>query len=163
MAERNRPGDAGDPADDEVFADAVDDDKEPVDDDAEPVGRGGTALAERSPKAKKEVRRTGLFGRIGGFFREVVSELRKVIWPTRKELLTYTTISVPSSVSGTGTGLLNRTPNSMTASGAPAQTATARPTRAIVNMPCAMTPGRPTLVAVRSFQWIGLKSPEAPA
>jgi preprotein translocase subunit SecE len=94
MAERNRPGDAGDPADDEVFADAVDDDKEPVDDDAEPVGRGGTALAERSPKAKSEVRRTGVFGRIGGFFREVVSELRKVIWPTRKELLTYTAIVI---------------------------------------------------------------------
>ena len=45
-------------------------------------------------KAKKEVRRTGLFGRIGGFFREVVSELRKVIWPTRKELITYTTIVI---------------------------------------------------------------------
>lgn len=95
MAERNRPGDAGDPADDEVFADAVDDDKEPVeDDDAEPVGRGGTALAERSPKAKNDVRRSGVFGRIGGFVREVVSELRKVIWPTRKELLTYTTIVI---------------------------------------------------------------------
>ena len=30
-------------------------------------------------------------------------------------------------------------------------------------MPCAMTPGSPTDVATRSFQWIGLKSPEAPA
>ena len=95
MAERNRPGDAGDPADDEVFNDAVEDDKDvPGDDDAEPVGRGGTALAERTPKSKKEARRTGFFGRIGGFFREVVSELRKVIWPTRKELLTYTTIVI---------------------------------------------------------------------
>jgi len=46
-----------------------------------------------SPKAKK-VRRIGLFGRIGGFVREVVSELRKVIWPTRKELLTYTGIVI---------------------------------------------------------------------
>ncbi|MEU8815262.1 preprotein translocase subunit SecE [Actinoplanes sp. NPDC048796] len=94
MAERNRPGDAGDPADDEVFADAVDDDKDVADDDAEPVGRGGTAVAERTPKSKKEASRTGFFGRIGGFFREVVSELRKVIWPTRKELLTYTTIVI---------------------------------------------------------------------
>ena len=95
MAERNRPGDAGDPADDEVFGDdAVDNDKDVADDDAEPVGRGGTAVAERSARPKKEVRRTGLFGRIGGFFREVVSELRKVIWPTRKELLTYTTIVI---------------------------------------------------------------------
>ncbi|WP_433300598.1 preprotein translocase subunit SecE [Actinoplanes sp. CA-030573] len=99
MAERNRPGDAGDPADDEVFDDAVADDAESDDDlEAEPVSRGGTAVAERTkgdaPKAKKETRRTGFFGRIGGFFREVVSELRKVIWPTRKELLTYTTIVI---------------------------------------------------------------------
>jgi len=47
-----------------------------------------------NPKAKKEVRRTGLFGRIGGFFREIISELRKVIWPTRKELLTYTAVVI---------------------------------------------------------------------
>ena len=94
MAERNRPGDAGDPADDEVFSDdVVDDDKDAADDD-EPVGRGGTAVAERSAKPKKEVRRTGFFGRIGGFFREVVSELRKVIWPTRKELITYTAVVI---------------------------------------------------------------------
>jgi len=32
-----------------------------------------------------------------------------------------------------------------------------------VNMPWAMTSGRPTDVAKRSFQWMGLKSPEAPA
>jgi preprotein translocase subunit SecE len=109
MAERNRPGDAGDAADDEVYADAVADDEVPedgeelgdeeLDDEQEPVSRGGTAVKERTkgsgqPKAKKEVRRTGLFGRIGGFFREVVSELRKVIWPTRKELITYTTIVI---------------------------------------------------------------------
>ncbi len=104
MAERNRPGDAGDPAEDEVYPDAVADDEVPEDDEEledeqEPVSRGGTAVKERTkgsgqPKAKKEVRRTGLFGRIGGFFREVVSELRKVIWPTRKELITYTTIVI---------------------------------------------------------------------
>jgi preprotein translocase subunit SecE len=100
MAERNRPGDAGDPADDEVFAaDSIADDEVSEDADDELVSRGGTAVRERtkgadSPKAKKEVRRTGVFGRIGGFFREVVSELRKVIWPTRQELLTYTTIVV---------------------------------------------------------------------
>jgi preprotein translocase subunit SecE len=101
MAERNRPGDAGDPVDDEAY-DAVADDEvtdDELEDDDEPVSRGGTAVKERtrgsgSPKAKKEVRRTGLFGRIGGFFREVVSELRKVIWPTRKELITYTTIVI---------------------------------------------------------------------
>jgi preprotein translocase subunit SecE len=28
------------------------------------------------------------------FYRQVVSELRKVIWPTRSELVTYTTVSL---------------------------------------------------------------------
>src|SRR3954451_15016543 len=98
MAERNRPGDAGDPADDEVYADAVADGEGPDEED-EPVGRGGTAVRERTkgsggPKAKKEVRRTGIFGRIGGFFREVIAALRKVIWPPRQELLTYTTVVI---------------------------------------------------------------------
>lgn len=34
----------------------------------------------------------GLFGRIGLFYRQVVSELRKVIWPTREQLSTYTAV-----------------------------------------------------------------------
>ncbi|WP_018347747.1 preprotein translocase subunit SecE [Longispora albida] len=34
------------------------------------------------------------FSRLGRFIREVVAELRKVIWPTRKELLTYTSVVV---------------------------------------------------------------------
>jgi preprotein translocase subunit SecE len=28
------------------------------------------------------------------FYRQVVAELRKVIWPTRKELITYTTVVI---------------------------------------------------------------------
>ena len=28
------------------------------------------------------------------FLRQVIAELRKVIWPTRKELITYTTVAV---------------------------------------------------------------------
>ena len=34
----------------------------------------------------------GIFARLALFFRQVVAELRKVIWPTRKELVTYTWI-----------------------------------------------------------------------
>ena len=34
----------------------------------------------------------GLFGRIFRFLREVVAELRKVIWPTRKQMITYTLV-----------------------------------------------------------------------
>ena len=105
MAERNRPGDAGDPADDEVFtdADAIADDDAVADDGDDDVegealtAGGGTAVKERTGSAAKREttrRRRGPIARIGGFFREVVSELRKVIWPTRRELLTYTTIVI---------------------------------------------------------------------
>ena len=36
--------------------------------------------------------RPGLFARIFRFLREVVAELRKVIWPTRKQMITYTAV-----------------------------------------------------------------------
>ncbi len=104
MAELDRPGDAGDPADDDLIAEGVADDEvtdadadDLEDDDAEAVGGGGTAVREKSKKKAKDEKKpgkVGFFGRIGRFFREVVSELRKVIWPTRKELLTYTTIVI---------------------------------------------------------------------
>ena len=34
----------------------------------------------------------GLFGRISLFYRQVISELVKVVWPTRKQLTTYTAV-----------------------------------------------------------------------
>ncbi len=34
----------------------------------------------------------GLFGRIGLFYRQVVNELTKVVWPTRNQLTTYTAV-----------------------------------------------------------------------
>ena len=34
----------------------------------------------------------GFFGRINLFYRQVVAELRKVVWPTRKQLTTYTAV-----------------------------------------------------------------------
>ncbi|NMI00940.1 preprotein translocase subunit SecE [Pseudonocardia acidicola] len=36
--------------------------------------------------------RRSLPSRVARFLREVVAELRKVIWPTRKELVTYTIV-----------------------------------------------------------------------
>jgi preprotein translocase subunit SecE len=50
--------------------------------------RGGTPSGGRRPGAL--VRFGGLFARIGLYYRQVVAELRKVIWPTRKELVSYT-------------------------------------------------------------------------
>jgi len=35
---------------------------------------------------------TGVFGRIALFYRQVVSELTKVVWPTRNQLTTYTAV-----------------------------------------------------------------------
>ncbi len=34
----------------------------------------------------------GLFARVGLFYRQVLSELKKVVWPTRKQLTTYTAV-----------------------------------------------------------------------
>ena len=93
MAERKRPGDdaAGDRPEDEAYTDGdgQDDAVEVVD---EPASRGGDKAEAGSVAVKTEGRRGG--NRISGFFREVVSELRKVIWPTRKELLTYTAVVI---------------------------------------------------------------------
>ncbi|MCL7459165.1 preprotein translocase subunit SecE [Micromonospora sp. MSM11] len=103
MADKKRRGeDAGDDRlHDEVVDDVADDDDDATDAE-EPVSRGGTATRSRAkadsadskPKTKAETDRVGLFGRIARFIREVVAELRKVIWPTRKELLTYTAVVV---------------------------------------------------------------------
>jgi len=42
--------------------------------------------------APREESKLGLIARIGLFYRQVVSELRKVVWPTRKQLTTYTAV-----------------------------------------------------------------------
>jgi preprotein translocase subunit SecE len=42
----------------------------------------------RDPKAERE----SLPARLALFYRQVIAELRKVIWPTRKELITYTAV-----------------------------------------------------------------------
>lgn len=99
MAERNRRGD--DAADDRPEGESIDETSFEDDDSDEPVARGGAATRSKAkaessddrPKAKTEGR-VGFFGRIIRFIREVVAELRKVIWPTRKELLTYTAVVV---------------------------------------------------------------------
>ncbi|WP_144121742.1 preprotein translocase subunit SecE [Catellatospora sichuanensis] len=97
MAESNRRGeDAADEHVDGVFDDAVDDDAQ---DDESGVSGGGTATKSRkltdgkgSVKSTEKAEKVGFFGRIGRFVREIVAELRKVIWPTRNELLTYTAV-----------------------------------------------------------------------
>jgi len=36
--------------------------------------------------------RGNIFQRAGRFYRQVVAELRKVVWPSRKQLTTYTAV-----------------------------------------------------------------------
>ena len=56
-----------------------------------------TLTTERAPQPAgggRGARRPGLFERIAVYNRQVVAELRKVIWPTRNELVTYTIVSI---------------------------------------------------------------------
>lgn len=39
-------------------------------------------------------KRGNVFSRVALFIRQIIAELRKVIWPTRKELIAYTTIVI---------------------------------------------------------------------
>lgn len=89
----------------------IDDEPDDLDEDVEEEAKGlvrrngkAPARAARGVPSKiskdrvavdaDHAERVGIFGRMGRFVREVVAELRKVIWPTRKELLTYTAVVV---------------------------------------------------------------------
>jgi preprotein translocase subunit SecE len=60
-----------------------------TDGDRSGEGTRTRAAAERARAAELREKRS-----IGRFLREVVAELRKVIWPGRKELITYTTVVI---------------------------------------------------------------------
>jgi preprotein translocase subunit SecE len=103
VAESRRHGeDAVDENLDEVLDDAVEDDDALSDAEDNGGRRGGAtrtlSRSDRDWTDDKAVKTgeggPGPFGRLGRFVREVVAELRKVIWPTRKELLTYATVVV---------------------------------------------------------------------
>ena len=100
LIEELESDDDDDDVDDDEFDDSIDDD----DEDAAASGNSGRRTATKarpkssSPDKKatktKEPARRGIFFRVINFIREVVAELRKVIWPTRKELITYTAVVV---------------------------------------------------------------------
>ncbi|WP_432980392.1 preprotein translocase subunit SecE [Dactylosporangium sp. CA-233914] len=106
---------AEDAAIEEEFAEELDsldtaDDVEDEDDlgDDETASKNGRAKGSKSTDTKskdvkdktgkkakvKEGSSNNIFVRLINFIREVVAELRKVIWPTRKELTTYTLVVV---------------------------------------------------------------------
>ena len=88
-------------------ADDDDLDEDDLDEDDETASKNGRAK-DKSKDAKskdlktKDAKKTkvkeggsnNIFMRLINFVREVVAELRKVIWPTRKELTTYTVVVV---------------------------------------------------------------------
>ena len=41
---------------------------------------------------EQEAEKLGLFARVGLFYRQIISELAKVVWPTRNQLTTYTAV-----------------------------------------------------------------------
>ena len=49
----------------------------------------GTTMTESTEQVAEKL---GLFARVGLFYRQVISELAKVVWPTRKQLSTYTAV-----------------------------------------------------------------------
>jgi preprotein translocase subunit SecE len=86
-----------DDSDAEEFDDADEFEDEFDDEEEEKPARGtrvGTATRTRAVGRTKTDAAPGILGRIVRRVRETVAELQKVIWPTRKELLTYTTVVV---------------------------------------------------------------------
>jgi len=53
--------------------------------------RGATATPEHGRPGKEK---KGPIAKVALFYRQVVAELRKVVWPTRSELVTYTTVVI---------------------------------------------------------------------
>jgi preprotein translocase subunit SecE len=100
VADSKRGGRSSEPEFDENLADLDDTDAE-SDLDEEAVEAGAAARdrrpAGRTAGKKTKTKKRGdsdltIFGRLARFFREVYSELTKVIYPTRKELATYTSV-----------------------------------------------------------------------
>ncbi len=54
------------------------------------------ALPDRGSdgRGRKDRAEGSVFTRLALFVRQVIAELRKVIWPTRKELIAYTTVVI---------------------------------------------------------------------
>jgi len=65
-----------------------------ADPDSDTKSKAKTKSGKGKAEKPETSRRVGPVGRLTRFIREVFAELRKVIWPTRKELLTYTVVVV---------------------------------------------------------------------
>ena len=62
-------------------------------------GQGSASASEKADKAKKDKKpekqkKPSIFARIGKWFKEMKSELKKVQWPTRKQTINNTLIVI---------------------------------------------------------------------
>lgn len=57
-------------------------------------GRPEDEVAAKKGRRGGKRGKKGPFGRLALFYRQVVAELRKVVWPTRNQLTTYTTVVI---------------------------------------------------------------------
>ena len=55
-------------------------------------------MAQATTTDKKKVSRSGRSGRFGSFFKGVKSEMKKVHWPSKKEVITYTGVVIITCV-----------------------------------------------------------------
>ncbi|MGW7051853.1 preprotein translocase subunit SecE [Streptomyces sp. NPDC054887] len=58
-----------------------------------PDAQDETSESKKSRKGGKRGKK-GPLGRLALFYRQIVAELRKVVWPTRSQLTTYTTVVI---------------------------------------------------------------------
>ncbi|MEU3190904.1 preprotein translocase subunit SecE [Streptomyces sp. NPDC006992] len=54
---------------------------------------GGSSEGKKPRKGGKRAKR-GPLARLGLFYRQIIAELRKVVWPTRQQLSTYTSVVI---------------------------------------------------------------------
>ncbi|WP_019239715.1 MULTISPECIES: preprotein translocase subunit SecE [Enorma] len=56
------------------------------------------ASKEKAKAKKKKDKKPGFFGRIRNYFRAVRTEMRRVTWPSKKELVNYSLVVIASLV-----------------------------------------------------------------
>jgi preprotein translocase subunit SecE len=89
---RQRPSDTGEDADLASADDASEDEKvSKGDSGAGKTKKGAKAKAAKKPR-KPGDRPANPFVLVYNYLKQVVAEMRKVIWPNRKQMLTYTSV-----------------------------------------------------------------------
>jgi len=66
--------------------------RKPAADEPEAEDKTKATKGKATPKRDRKDKRPSVIARFFRFLREVIGELRKVIWPTRKQQLTYTVV-----------------------------------------------------------------------